>query len=271
MLATLVQHVRISLGNPNPLDSTTNTIIVARTPSKLTSLLLSKGVSQSTITSQLNITEGDIRDVQAVKSVLSHDGKTAGIILSGIGKPSLLPPSQCPFQAPSRKIFGKNPLANLPGPTGAYTAKKVTICADAASTILGALTDINLAQKPLVLGISSTGISAGPRDVPLLFYPLYKVLLARAHEDKHNMETLLTAATAEGSSSNSIRGAVIVRASLLTNGAARGEPTLRVGSEQKPQVGYTVSREDVGQWIFENIVQNESRDRWLGEKVSLTY
>lgn len=146
----------------------------------------------------------------------------------------------------------------------------ITICADASRTILAALADLKPVQKPLILGISSTGISAGPRDVPLLFYLLYKILLARPHRDKHNMEVLLAAAAAEGPSST-IRGAVILRPSLLTNGPARGEPTLRVGSEQKPKVGYTVSREDVGQWIFQNIVRNENRDRWLGEKVPLTY
>ena len=83
------------------------------------------------------------------------------------------------------------------------------------------------------------------------------------------MEDVLTTAAAEEQSN--IRGAVIVRASLLTNGPACGGDALRVGNEQNPEVGYTVSREDVGRWIFENIVRNEDRDRWLGEKVCLTY
>ncbi len=68
-----------------------------------------------------------------------------------------------------------------------------------------------------------------------------------------------------------ISGFIIVRPSLLTNGPALGKAKLRVGSEMEPVIGYTVSREDVGQWIFENVVQNEARDRWAGEKVCLTY
>lgn len=64
---------------------------VARTPTKLTELLLSKGVSQSTITSYLHITEGDVLDDKAVKSALSHDGKIASVILSGIGNYPFLP------------------------------------------------------------------------------------------------------------------------------------------------------------------------------------
>lgn len=149
------------------------------------------------------------------------------------------------------------------------TLKKFTICGEAARSFVGAIAELKPVQKPLILGISTTGISAGPRDVPLAFYFLYKVLLAGAHRDKHDMENVLTTAAAEELSN--IRGAVIVRASLLTNGPAHGGDVLRVGNEQNPEVGYTVSREDIGQWIFENIVRNEDRDRWLGEKVCLTY
>ena len=62
---------------------------VARTPSKLTELLLSKGVSQSAISAHLSVTQGDVRDVGAVKSTLSPSGQTASIVISGIGEQSL--------------------------------------------------------------------------------------------------------------------------------------------------------------------------------------
>lgn len=84
------------------------------------------------------------------------------------------------------------------------------------------------------------------------------------------MEKTLTDAMA-GTTEAWIRGVVIVRSSLLTDGPALGKATVRVGSERKPAIGYTISREDVGQWVFENVIQDESRDRWAGEKVSLTY
>jgi hypothetical protein len=59
---------------------------VARTPSKLVDLLLSKGVAQSTISAQLTITQGDVKDVESVKKTLCPNGETANIIISGIGR-----------------------------------------------------------------------------------------------------------------------------------------------------------------------------------------
>lgn len=159
-----------------------------------------------------------------------------------------------------------------------------TICRTAASTILSALALLQPPSKPLLLVLSTTGISSGPRDVPLAFYPFYKTLLANPHKDKSAMEKTLTDAFANATTNATattdpnpnpteswIRGVVIVRASLLTNGPALGKEKVRVGSEGKPAVGYTISREDVGQWVFENVIRDESRDRWAGEKVSLTY
>lgn len=145
---------------------------------------------------------------------------------------------------------------------------KVTICAEATTSILGALADLQPRQKPLIAVISTTGISAGPRDVPLLMNPLYKLALHNPHADKHHMEQLITDSLADGARTV-LRGAVFVRPTLLTNGPALGPPKLRVGTEPTPALGYTVSREDVGKWIFDELVANEGRDRWAGEKVSL--
>lgn len=71
------------------MDPADARLTVARTPSKLTELLLSKGVSQSAISSHLSVTEGDVRDVSVVKSALSPNGQIASIIISGIGERSL--------------------------------------------------------------------------------------------------------------------------------------------------------------------------------------
>lgn len=87
------------------------------------------------------------------------------------------------------------------------------------------------------------------------------------------MENVIAAevdASTNGKSDACIRGFVSIRPSLLTNGPA-GKTPVRVGTVPKPAVGYTIGREDVGKWIFDEIVDNEQRDRWLGEKVSLTY
>ncbi|MCJ1424588.1 hypothetical protein MMC29_002476 [Sticta canariensis] len=155
----------------------------------------------------------DVRDVGAVKSALSPNGQTASLIISGIG---------------------------------IYTLGPVTICAEATTSILSALADLKSIQKPLIVVISTTGITAGPRDVPLQQVALYKLALHKSHQDKTNMEQILANSVAEGAEEAWIRGFVAVRSSLLTNGPAKGEPKLRVGIMSKPAVGYTISREDLG-------------------------
>lgn len=64
---------------------------------------------------------------------------------------------------------------------------------------------------------------------------------------------------------------VIVRPSLLTNGKALGGTKIRTGTEERPAVGYTISREDVGRWMFENLVRGDAGARYVGKKVIITY
>lgn len=69
---------------------------------------------------------------------------------------------------------------------------------------------------------------------------------------------------------------VIVRPSLLTNGKALGEKKIRTGTEERPAVGYTISREDVGRWVFENLVRGGAGaggegKRYVAKKVIITY
>ena len=214
---------------------------MARTPSKLTSLLVAKGISESIITSCLTIIQGDGRDPTAVRqTLLGEDGSVTDLIISGIG----MVMSGWSFQTLDTKI-----------------------CNDATTNILGVLRDLKSAKKPLMVAISTTGISNGPRDVPLLFTALYHGLLAAPHKDKRLMEKAISDAQGKG---DAIRGAIITRASLLTNGPAKGKGAVRVGTEDKPAVGYTISREDVGLWLFDEIVSGE-RDKWVGQKISLTY
>lgn len=83
------------------------------------------------------------------------------------------------------------------------------------------------------------------------------------------MERLVAEQTTTGRKSESISGWVMVRPTLLTNGAALGEGKVRAGMDGAPAVGYTISRDDVGKWIFENFVKEGKA--WVGQKVSLTY
>lgn len=63
---------------------------------------------------------------------------------------------------------------------------------------------------------------------------------------------------------------VIVRPSLLTNGKALGGKKVKTGTEERPAVGYMISREDVGLWMFENLVQGDG-GAYVGQKVIITY
>ena len=93
--------------------------------------------------------------------------------------------------------------------------------------------------------------------------PLYRGLLSVPHKDKKAMEDLVVGAGKEGV----VAGWTVVRASLLTNGKAT-EGKVRAGMEGKPAVGYTISREDVGGWIYREVVV---KGAWVGERVSLSY
>ena len=105
--------------------------------------------------------------------------------------------------------------------------------------------------------------------------PLYRWLLAIPHHDKKAMESLLQAEMAKPVGERVIRDFVAVRPSLLTDGARLGTRNVRVGEEVgkvvKPAVGYTISREDVGGWVFEEMVKGDGGERYAGKMVSITY
>lgn len=123
---------------------------------------------------------------------------------------------------------------------------------------------------PRLVAVSTTGISDAGRDIPLLMVPLYKSLLHTAHADKKAMERLVM-----GSTSGEGVEWTVVRGSLYTNGPAT-EGLVREGMEdpvtgrvESSAVGYTISREDVGKWVFENCV--EGGGKWVGKAATLSY
>ncbi|KAF9160010.1 hypothetical protein DFQ26_005982 [Actinomortierella ambigua] len=71
------------------------------------------------------------------------------------------------------------------------------------------------------------------------------------------------------------RGAVVVRPSLLTGDhlvhskGRKGVKSLKVGSEDKPAIGYTIHRADVGEWIYEEVIRTGGSSV-VGQKVTLT-
>ena len=227
-------------------------IALARTPAKLTDALLNKGVPQATLDSLLHISKGDVRDVSNVKTCLTHDGRPAEMIITGVGATSL------------------SELAS-----GA-----LDLCTIAMTNILAALGQLKSEsgagsawQKPLLVALSTTGIYVNeePRDLPLLMMPLYKGLLHNPHKDKVRMEEIVVEEWAKDTRERLISGYVLTRAALLTNGPALGGSHIRTGIETNPAVGYTISRDDVGLWIFETLIVGKGRDEFINHKPTLCY
>ncbi|TGZ78601.1 hypothetical protein EX30DRAFT_309848, partial [Ascodesmis nigricans] len=229
---------------------------VVRSPKKLQFLLTNRGISSETISTHLTIYHGSITDFFAVQSTLQNCNT---IILSIDGAPQFLP----------------NPLRP--------TLDQPEICHIAITTILTVLTNLitssGATYNPRVLvALSSTGTSH-VRDVPLLLRPLYAWLLPVAHADKREMEREIDMVP-----DGVLRGWVVVMPALLTDGGEPGEVKVRAGWEMKRAeevggrwggvegvaVGYTVSREDVGAWVFKEVVEREERG-WWEKKVRLAY
>ena len=219
-------------------------------------MLKAKDVSQSAMDEYLTVTKGSISDSEAVKAALLHKHPSsvsnsadnailADIILSGIG----LPPT---------------------------FLTEVTICKDAVNAILKEVEELSsnkhtmTRKKPRLAVISTTGISSQKRDVPLALLLPYHLLGFRPHADKRNMEkAVITYWNDTPEDRRALGGYMMVRPSLLTDGKENGLDSIRAGNEAAPAVGYTIAREDVGLWVFENVVEHE----WGGARgpISITY
>ena len=235
------------------LNADYHAIALVRTPSKLTSLLAARGVSESTVSSLLTIHSGNALDVATVKKALlitSDDGsvRLPNAIISGLG-------------GSPRLVFSLH-LFSLDNPT---------ICQTAAATLVTALNELYTehpqllsASKPLLSYISTTGISRGAEDVPFWMRFLYHQLLHVPHMDKKAMEDVF-----RDTRPSPFRSVIGIRPTLLTDGQGVGSARIRVGREDAPAIGYTVTRADVGEWIFRNVVEAQG-EGWEGEMVSLT-
>jgi hypothetical protein len=239
---------------------------VARTPDKLRNLLTSAHfIPSSTLDSALTIIAGNVKSVEDVKkAIISPTSPTHVVdtIVFGVGG------------APRLNWSLSQPCTN----------DDPHICESGMSTVLTAITILAeegisttaSGGKPVVVTISTTGISEGQRDVPTRMWPLYHWALSLPHLDKQRMEQLIFAAAKDGR----IADFVIVRPTILTDGEARGLDKVRVGwewgirgvegreKEHGPELGYSVGRIDVGQWIFQEAVK---KGGWGGKCATLTY
>jgi hypothetical protein len=97
--------------------------------------------------------------------------------------------------------------------------------------------------------------------VPRLIQMLYYAILPIPHRDKRAMESIFCGN--EGSSN--FRSIIAVKLTLLTTGPELGSEKIRVGRRSTPAVGYTVSKNDVGAWIYKVVVLGDGedgRERW---------
>jgi hypothetical protein len=235
----------------NTLKAGYDCIALARTPAKLTESMKNKGVNTTALDQHLTIIQGDVKDVEAVKSALQLNGQVVDTIVCGIGGS---PQLQWSLWTP-------------------VTLNDPHICQDAGNTILKALQQLKPATKPLLIYVSTTGIPPNgmPRDEPLLFTPLYRWMLHVPHVDKRALENDLAAHVNLPESQKGIRAFVAVKASLLMDGDGRGLEAVRQGVPEKPAVGYTIRRQDVGLFICERLVKQDVREDWLNKGISITY
>ncbi|KAF9326529.1 hypothetical protein BG006_010065, partial [Podila minutissima] len=157
------------------LNDGTHVRALARTPSKLTDMLLAQGISQAILDTQLTIVKGDIASVSAIKTVLlSTDYALASQILSGVGG------------TPQLRWNLKRPV----------TIDNPEICATTTKNIVQALREIyaehpsTATHRPSIVVISTTGVSNIKEDVPFGFQTMYHVALADPHKDKKVMEQI---------------------------------------------------------------------------------
>jgi hypothetical protein len=242
----------------------TETLPVARTPAKLRNNLVEQhSIPASTLDSLLTIYGGDAKDVSAVsKTLISPVNRSALVdtIYTGIGSTPVL---QASLMTP----------VTLVDPTICQAAMQVLFAAISSLQTLGVSATAD-GKKPLLIFISSTGITKKKRDVPLPLVPLYYWTLKIPHDDKAKTEAL-----ALNDRGRHVRDCVIVRPTLLTD-AVMGIESVRAGWEwgaldiegkeegPGPALGWSVGRRDVGEWVFRKCIVEGG---WEGRCVSLTY
>jgi nucleoside-diphosphate-sugar epimerase len=239
------------------LNASYQCTVLVRNPSKLLTLL-----SISDAPPNLTIVTGSIQDTSAVqRALLTSDGKLVHIVVSCIGF------------VPSLTLNKKslNPFANV---------DDVHICENGTKTILSSIEEVKQqhsldtvqgSPNPLLVVLSTTGITTAGRDLPVAMKPLYGIM-GPPHKDKKAMEDFLHSAAVLPS-----QPWIVIRPSLLM-GDGKGEPKGKVikvgveknGKHQQLAIGYRIQREDVGYWIFKNVVEGDW-EQWNKSAVTLTY
>ncbi|CCC11408.1 hypothetical protein SMACR_02066 [Sordaria macrospora] len=231
--------------------------VLARFPTRLQGLLSPTELASPS----LRIIEGNAHSTSDIIPVLTHPSNPTSlvdIIVTGIG--------------------AKPDMKNL-------TVDDPSVCEKGAKALMEALGKVQSTpgsssgqEKPYIIAISAAGASTLHREYPLALYPVHALLLKAAIKDKRAMERVLI-----DNSDKLLDGKwTVIRPSMLTNKPEIGLEKVRVATEdlRKNQlegekvVGYTISREDVGKWIFERLAVgggDEGVRKYLGRAVVLSY
>jgi len=119
--------------------------------------------------------------------------------------------------------------------------------------------------------VSSAGVATTYRDWPLLMLPFYRWLLNTMLEDKRRVHDAVLAAssplTASGEEQAPLIRFVSVRPSHLVDGVGLGREKIRASAKvldgRAAVMGYQIAREDVGVWIFEELLGKEEVEKGL--------
>ncbi|KAK6350402.1 hypothetical protein TWF718_003594 [Orbilia javanica] len=223
-------------------------------------------LSSNTPTANLRIIQGDALKPEPVRETLidPSTGTVVDTIVYGLGgRPTSLNPLTAKFPFPH-------------------------ICEDTTKVIISILESLNPAIAPFICSVSTTGVS-GSKDVPFFYGPFYHWMLKTPHDDKGKMEELVKGAGASGT----FRNWTLIRPTLLSDGEATHgqikagyegmEKNKDFGGQLSPAnggsgwrsvngdaIGYTISRKDVGAFIFEEVVVNGG-SRFNGKTVTLSH
>ncbi|KAF5517541.1 hypothetical protein CGCA056_v011368 [Colletotrichum aenigma] len=207
---------------------------LVRDATKLRKMLISYDVPESVIDTNLAIVEGpSSRSVHACVELLRHDPE---IIFSRI---TALPK------------FQLNPFKPVP-------MQDLTITGDSAAAVIEALHQLKNAgainNSPVFVPISSSGQDI-KRDQPLVMIPLYIWLLHAPQADTTAMEKAIKKCATEPGSP--LGGYVMKGLESLRVGWTVEDAGLIEGAAHEPgvTVGYTISRLDLANWMFKELIQ----------------
>ncbi|EKV04755.1 NAD(P)-binding domain [Penicillium digitatum] len=209
-------------------------IALCRDPSKLTAIFPSES------TPNLKVIKGNAHDISTVSQcLLTDNGCIVDVIVSTIGAK----------------------------PRG-MTVDDPDVCKKGAATLLDALAQLRstgITGNPHIVACGTVGFSRFGRDTPIAMVPIYYLFVKVPGADKVIMEDRFA---------QSGESFTVIRASHLVDGES--DKTIRVGIEdpktgpESRAVGYTISREDAGRWLAENLVLKIDA-KYVNKNVTVTY